>query len=150
MNDLALNAYHPKRGTARSFWDAVGIPSRGVKLHEALHHGMPYAVFKRLAQVTGMEQKELVVYTKLSTASLARRAKSGHFTPEESDRLYRFADVFNAATELFDGDIIRGRRWLSTPAPGLGGRRPIEMLGTTAEHQSVLDLIGRLEHGVVV
>ncbi|MHC9037670.1 antitoxin Xre/MbcA/ParS toxin-binding domain-containing protein [Cobetia marina] len=31
---------------------------------------------------------------------------------------------------------------------GLGGRRPVEMVATTAGAEAVLDLIGRLEHGV--
>ncbi len=66
----------------------------------------------------------------------------------ESDRLYRFAELFKAALDLFEGDAESARAWLFKPNVGLGGRRPVEMSATSAEYQTVLNLIGRLEHGV--
>jgi putative toxin-antitoxin system antitoxin component (TIGR02293 family) len=38
--------------------------------------------------------------------------------------------------------------WMSTPVRGLG-KCPIDMLETRVETQAVLDLIGRLENGVL-
>ncbi|MEX5670013.1 antitoxin Xre/MbcA/ParS toxin-binding domain-containing protein, partial [Pseudomonas neuropathica] len=40
--------------------------------------------------------------------------------------------------------------WLTSPVRGLGSKRPLEMLGTRVEANAVLDLIGRLERGVLV
>lgn len=56
------------------------------------------------------------------------------------------AAVWRAATELFEGDRTAAERWLHKEAVGLGGRRPIDVMET--DPQQVLDLIGRLEHGV--
>jgi len=53
------------------------------------------------------------------------------------------------ARPLYAGDEEAARRWLGEPSRGLGGRKPVDMLTTSAESESVLDLIGRLEHGVV-
>ncbi|AFT68843.1 hypothetical protein B5T_00558 [Alloalcanivorax dieselolei B5] len=83
---------------------------------------MPYTVYIKLAEDAGLEQKEP----------------------------YRFAEVLKAATDLFEGDKARARQWLLNPVRGLGGRRPIEMLATSAGAEAVLNLIGRLEHGVAV
>jgi len=83
------------------------------------------------------------------TTTLERRAKKGRFTTQESDRLYRLAQVFEAVQSLFEGDTEAARRWLYEPAKALGGRRPIDMIKTSAEARMVLDLIGQIEHGVV-
>ncbi|WP_457373128.1 antitoxin Xre/MbcA/ParS toxin-binding domain-containing protein [Pseudomonas sp. TE12234] len=39
---------------------------------------------------------------------------------------------------------------MSSPVQGLGLKRPMDMLGTRVEANAVLDLIGRLERGVLV
>ena len=84
----------------------------------------------------------------ISPATLQRRAQAGRFKQDEGDRLYRFAKVFKSAVDLFEGNRERAKRWLLNPVRGLGNRRPVEMVATTAGAEAVLNLIGRLEHGV--
>ncbi|WP_245955222.1 type II RES/Xre toxin-antitoxin system antitoxin [Kushneria indalinina] len=117
-------------------------------MHELLHEGVEYRVYPNLAKVSGIEQKALARYVDIPSATLSRRARSGRFKMAESDRLYRFAELFKAALDLFEGDAEGARAWLLKPNIGLGGRKPIEMSVTSAEYQTVLNLIGRLEHGV--
>jgi len=54
--------------------------------------------------------------------------------------------VWQAAIGLFEGDRTAAERWLHKEAMGLGGKRPIDVM--QADPQQVLDLIGRIEHGV--
>jgi putative toxin-antitoxin system antitoxin component (TIGR02293 family) len=110
--------------------------------------GVPYTVYTRLAAASGLESRELARYVAISSATLRRRANAGRFTLEEGDRLYRFALVFKSALELCEGDRERARNWILYPVQGLGGRRPVEMVTTTVGSKAVLDLVGRLEHGV--
>ena len=56
------------------------------------------------------------------------------------------ADVQQAAIELFEGNRVAADHWLRQEAVGLGGKRPIDVM--ERDPQQVLDLIGRLEHGV--
>ncbi|MCY1538575.1 putative toxin-antitoxin system antitoxin component [compost metagenome] len=51
--------------------------------------------------------------------------------------------LWDAAVELFEGEQVAAEHWLYQPLPALGGRTPLQ-----APLQEVLDLIGRLEHGV--
>ncbi|WP_347912634.1 antitoxin Xre/MbcA/ParS toxin-binding domain-containing protein [Pseudomonas grandcourensis] len=51
---------------------------------------------------------------------------------------------------LFERDTVAAVKWMSSPVQGLGLKRPIDMLGTRAEVNAVLDLIGRLERRVLV
>lgn len=129
-------------------WEQIGVPARGEPLFEAMHEGFSYRVFRQLANLSGLNKDEFTSVIRLAPATLRRRSKTGRFTSEESDRLFRFAQVFAAAEDLFEGDRHEAQHWLSNPIRGLGNRRPIDMLGTSAESQAVLDVIGRLEHGV--
>lgn len=131
------------------FWDSVGLPSRGAELYKALHAGIPFAVYANLAILAEMEKDELARAAAIPKSTLQRRASKGRFTLAEGDRIFRFAEMLKAAIELFEGDRTKARDWMCKPAQGLGGNKPIEMLTTTAETRGVLDLIGRLEHGVV-
>jgi putative toxin-antitoxin system antitoxin component (TIGR02293 family) len=144
----ARNLYQPTPSAESGFWARLGLPSRGAELHKALHRGFPYQVFRRLVELSELDRKELARVTAIAPATLQRRSKAGRFSPDESDRLYRFAQVFKAALDLFDGDEAMASHWLTHPVQGLGHRCPVEMLTTSAETQDVMDLIGRLEHGV--
>ncbi len=46
------------------------------------------------------------------------------------------------------GDRDEAFRWLGTPVPELGFRTPISLAGTQDGQKAVLDVLGRLEHGV--
>lgn len=147
--EAAIKEYRPKvKRRKDDFWKALGLPPRGAKLHEALSEGVSYKVYTKLTETSGLESKELARYVVIPPATLKRRADTGYFKPAEGDRLYRFAEVYKSAVDLFEGDKAKAREWLLSPVRGLGGRRPVEMVATTAGAEAVLDLIGRLEHGV--
>jgi putative toxin-antitoxin system antitoxin component (TIGR02293 family) len=143
-------AFQPTLQSPKTLWSQVGIPPRGIKLHSAIHAGLPYDVYTKLAKVTSIDKKDIARCIAIAPATLNRRAKAGKFTPEEGDKLYRFTEVLVASTDLFEGDLDSAINWLKSPAKGLGGKHPLEMMSTSAESEAVLDLIGRLEHGVFV
>ena len=145
----AIKEYRPKPAARKDdFWRTLGLPSRGAKLHEALSAGLSYKVYTKLTEASGLESKELARYVVIPPATLKRRADTGYFKPAEGDRLYRFAEVYKSTLDLFEGDKTKAREWLLSPARGLGGHRPVEMVATSAGTEAVLDLIGRLEYGV--
>ncbi|HSH83852.1 MAG TPA: MbcA/ParS/Xre antitoxin family protein [Guyparkeria sp.] len=52
------------------------------------------------------------------------------------------------ATEVL-GDQAAAERWLTTPKPALAGQIPLDLAQQGEEgEREVLDLLGRLEHGV--
>lgn len=139
----------PEALYATSLYKALDIPSGGEPLFQALHKGFRFSVYDKLAAASGLEKRQVAQYALLPTATLSRRAKSGHFSTEESDRLFRLTQVVDAAIGLFEGDRHAAMQWLEKPAPGLGNRTPAQMMGTSVESRAVLDLISQLEHGVI-
>ncbi|AEF05023.1 antitoxin Xre/MbcA/ParS toxin-binding domain-containing protein [Alteromonas naphthalenivorans] len=138
----------PQKTTNPSVWERVGIPERGSRLHDAIHRGLPFDVYHRIAKVSLMDKAEIAHILHLAPATLSRRAKEKRFKVEEGDKFFRLAELISAATELFEGDEAKAIAWLKKPAKGLGNKRPIDMAATSAEAKAVLDLIGQLEHGV--
>ena len=139
--------YTPESSRPTDLLAMLGLPGRGAELHRRLHQGFEYKFSIDLLKHLQITQKEFYSILNFAPATIKRR-KGGRFTTEESDRLYRLAEIFNAAIELFEGDEEKARKWLNHPVKGLGGERPVGMAITSAETEAALDLIGRLEHGV--
>lgn len=135
--------------TGDLFWQQLGVPGRGPRLFEQLEAGFHYRFFVLLAELSGLQKKQLSTLLAISPATLARRANIGRFTPAESDRLFRCAEILKAAIDLFEGDQNGACRWMINPSVGLNGKAPIEMLRSATEASAVEDLIGRMEHGVI-
>ena len=76
-----------------------------------------------------------------------RRKREGVLSPEESAKFLRFARVVERAGEVFE-DSAAALAWLRTDNAALGGVTPLSLLDTDIGADSVLDTLGRIEHGV--
>ncbi|WP_247255725.1 antitoxin Xre/MbcA/ParS toxin-binding domain-containing protein [Pseudomonas moorei] len=68
----------------------------------------------------------------------------------ESDHLAALIAVFENALTLFEDDVTAATKWMNSPVRGVGSKHTLEMLRTRVETNAVLDLIGRLQRGVLV
>jgi putative toxin-antitoxin system antitoxin component (TIGR02293 family) len=126
---------------------AVGLNTTDPgNVHARILSGLPFGALTKFVRVTGLVDAARLI--DLPERTLARRRDAKLLQPDESDRLYRLATVFVEAAELFGGDLAAAREWLSNPVRGLGDRVPLELTRTAVGTQLVLELIGRLEHGV--
>lgn len=130
-------------------WATLGVPESGAELLMLVQAGFPFTMMGPLSQLLNMTPLQLARHLRMSSSTLRRRRLAGHFNPEESDRLYRTARVVVAVLKLYEGSVHQALRWMSEPQYGLGGRRPITLLMTSVESDAVLQLIGRLEYGVL-
>lgn len=144
-----LKPYCPLPSTPSDYWAQLGVARQGGELIKQVREGLAFATLARLATLSGFSTHELAKMLGLSRCALRHGRRLGHLSTPQSDRLIRVARVIGAACDLFEGDRVSANQWLTTPQRGLGGCRPIEMLATGVEVEAVLDLIGRIEHGVV-
>lgn len=69
--------------------------------------------------------------------------------PEDNNSSRMMQDsVFKAATELFEGNRQMAEDWMSKPLPAIGNAIPADYIDSPERAQQLLDIIGRLEHGV--
>jgi putative toxin-antitoxin system antitoxin component (TIGR02293 family) len=110
--------------------------------------GFPYGVLENFRESVGLSAGEVADLVQINPRTLSRRKREGRLHADESDRLLRLSRVYGRALGLFGGDLPRARRWLSTPKVALGGETPLDYSRVDVGAQEVVDLIGRIEHGV--
>lgn len=129
------------------------IHSLGIKIKNVdgmiglLKAGFSPDQFDRLRDTLGVTDKRLASIVNINKRTLSRRRAEGRLRPDESERLLRVAKVFDKAYEVFEGKEA-AKEWLKAPARGLGGRIPLEYTDTELGAQEVINLLGRIEHGV--
>lgn len=147
---LAAAILQQEANNSCAYWQKIGLPPRGARLHNAITVGLPYSIYKKIAKLLAIDERALALIVSIPLATFQRRVKGGRFSREESDRLFRLAELYNAALGLFEGDSDGARRWIQETVRGLGGRRPVDMVNTSVEAWAAMELIGRLEYGIAV
>lgn len=69
---------------------------------------------RKFLDATGLPQQELANVLDISEKTFARRREAGAFDRRESKQLLRFAEIWEAALDLFDGDAARSHSWLTS------------------------------------
>ncbi len=147
--EMTFTPFVPKEQTPNCYGVGLGLDVSTVSdLLERLEQGLPTAAFGRLQMLLGISQKVLASYLGVSEATLHRRFAEGHFRAEESERLYRYAEIFEGAANLFE-DEAKARAWLAKPALALGGQTPLDFARSEQGAREVLDVLERLEYGVL-
>jgi putative toxin-antitoxin system antitoxin component (TIGR02293 family) len=112
-----------------------------------IRRGIPSSAVDTLACFTHLSRAELAAAVGIPERTLARRKREGRLSSEESSRLIRLARAVARADEVFD-DLDLGIDWLKSANASLGGATPLSLLDTDIGAESVMDTLGRIEHGV--
>lgn len=112
-----------------------------------VRQGLPSASVDAVVRITRISQSELAQALSIPERTLARRKREGTLSPEESAKLLRFARVVERAEAVFE-NTEAALNWLQSPNAALGGATPLSLLDTDIGADSVLDTLGRIEHGV--
>ena len=118
--------------------------------HDLVLQGIPAAAMVKLFTTVLTLSTDLVLDAiGVSERSYARRkaAPKTRLPVNESERLWRFAEILAHATHVF-GSQAEAENWLDRPAIGLDQRKPIDLLRTHPGVRLVEDYLTRIEHGV--
>ncbi|ATQ75767.1 antitoxin [Massilia violaceinigra] len=119
-------------------------------VHVLIMEGFPNAVMTFLIEsIPELKNPEFLQKTvgMSKRTSQRRHAADKLLTSEQSSKAWNFAEVMTQASAVF-GSKEEGVRWLGEPALALEGRRPLDLLLTSAGYDLVKDLLTRLEYGV--
>jgi len=112
-----------------------------------IRRGISSAAVDSLTKSIRVTQSELATVLGIAERTLARRKKEGVLNSEESAKLVRLARVVERAKDVFE-DFEASLNWLKSPNAALSGATPLSLLDTDIGAESVLDTLGRIEHGV--
>ncbi len=101
---------------------------------------LPASVLKE----AGLRENQVVRIVVASGKIVITPTSSTQF-PE--GRVSRVASLRARAEDVF-GDPEKAWKWLNRPNRALAQKTPLEMIDTDASFQSVLTILGRLEHGI--
>jgi putative toxin-antitoxin system antitoxin component (TIGR02293 family) len=112
-----------------------------------IRRGISSTAVDSLARTIDVTQSELALALGIPERTLARRKREGTLNSEESAKLVRLARVVGRAEEVF-ADMEAALAWLKTPNAALFRAVPLSLLDTDIGAESVMDTLGRIEHGV--
>ena len=119
-------------------------------VHSAIVKGVPYASLVFLVDnVTEVVEADVAKVLGVSTRTLRRQteAPEKQMPADLASKAWLFAETLAKATEVFGGKEP-AEQWMSRPAMGLSGQRPIDLLQTVQGAELVSDFLTRLEYGV--
>jgi putative toxin-antitoxin system antitoxin component (TIGR02293 family) len=115
---------------------------------EKIKQGLPAETAVKLSASLDLPLKAIAQIADIAESTLARRRKKkGKLKADESDRIVRIARLRDRTVDVFEDDQ-QANRWLKTPLRALGGHSPLEYAESELGAQEVLNLLGRIEHGV--
>jgi len=126
----------------------IGFKSNDVMGQVAeLKEGLPAGIVDVLGRELEISRKELARIAGVAERTLIRKIQEGRLTADQSERMARVARLLSRTIEVL-GNKERALRWLKAPRAYFGARPPLDYADTELGCQEVVNLLGRIEHGV--
>lgn len=143
--------YHPGRdaATANLLLESLGIPRDPLGAHQWIVAGVAPDILYRLAELMKTDTGTICQWAGISRSTLARKLRiEAPLSTSQGTKVYGVVQALDAVLSLHEHDTTKAISWLSRPAWGFGGVAPAQLLNTPMGVQAVVDLVGRIEHGV--
>lgn len=113
-----------------------------------LMEGIPRVMFAKVAKEIAMiPEKDLAEISGLSQRTISRMADDQLLPPQSAEVIISIMRTFQRAVEVFESEEM-AHKWLKTALPVLGNQTPLQAVSNRFGAELVLDLLGRIEHGV--
>ncbi len=127
---------------------SIGVKSKSVAgLIASIKNGLPVQSLRILSTNLGVPEKCIALTVNIPQRTLTQRKKEGRFKPDESERVFRLARLYERALGVFD-DASATKKWFNSRIKGLGNKTPLEYADTEVGAREVEDMLGRIEDGV--
>ena len=121
----------------------------GLQVVEQLSRGLLTDSVEQLAAHLGLPVTQVLELADIKSSTFHNRKKTRQpLTPEASERVYRLAKVVEAAEAYFE-DAAQAHRWLMHGKVALGGAVPLTFARSAEGAEYVVNLLGRMAHGVI-
>ncbi|HHQ4568966.1 antitoxin Xre/MbcA/ParS toxin-binding domain-containing protein [Aeromonas dhakensis] len=148
---MSFTSYHPGKAetTTMTLFNTLGIPSNPLGAHLWIVAGVAPTMIYHLAETVKTDVGSICRLVGISRSTVARKLKTGTpLSTSQGTRIYGVVQAFDAALSLHEFDTTRALSWLHRRDWGLGGVAPAQLLNTPMGVQAVVDLVGRIQHGV--
>lgn len=112
-----------------------------------IRQGIPSTAVDSLIEFLSISKTEFSDAIDIPFRTLVRRKGEALLASDESAKLVRVARVIERAEEVFE-DPDAARVWLKSANTSLSGQTPMSLLDTEIGAESIMNALGRIEHGV--
>ena len=150
---MSLSVYQPSTlaSSAPTLMTTLNIPQDPLSAHLWIIAGVAPGIIHRLAELMNTDSGLICRLAGISRSTVARKLRiEAPLSISQGTRVYGVVQALDAVLSLHEHDTTRAISWLSRPAWGLGGIAPAEVLTTQMGVLAVVDLVGRIRHGVCV
>ncbi|ELI6424640.1 MULTISPECIES: antitoxin Xre/MbcA/ParS toxin-binding domain-containing protein [unclassified Aeromonas] len=148
---MSYASYHPGKATAstKTIFDSLGIPSDPLGAHLWIVAGVAPGSIHRLAELMSADIGLICRLAGMNRSTVAHKLRIGALlSTAQGARVYGVVQALDAALSLNKNDTAKALSWLNRPAWSLGGVAPATLLNTPMGVQAVVNLVGRIQHGV--
>lgn len=148
---MSLSVYQPstQASSAPTLMTTLNIPQDPLSAHLWIIAGVAPSIIHRLAELMSTDAGLICRLAGISRSTVARKLRIGAtLSISQGARVYGVVQALDAALSLNKNDTAKALSWLNRPAWGLGGVAPAELLKTPMGVQAVVNLVGRIQHGV--
>ncbi|PZQ97358.1 MAG: hypothetical protein DI541_12155 [Aeromonas media] len=129
--------------------DPLGVPRDALSAHLWIVAGVPADIIHQLAVLVETDVGVICRLVGISRSTVARKIRHKTLlSTSQGDRVYGVIQALAVVLSLHRNNTARTLSWLHRPAWGLGGVAPATLLTTQMGVQAVVELVGRIEHGV--
>lgn len=113
-----------------------------------LLEGIQRTMFARVAKEIAMiPEKDLAQISGLSQRTISRMSDDQLLPPQSAEVIISIMRTYQRAVEVFESEDT-AHKWLKTSLPVLGNQTPLQAVSNRFGAELVLDILGRIEHGV--
>ena len=117
---------------------------------KAIRMGLPARAFVGVADALNLSVDELAGILGVSPRTIRdQRKKLGRLSSENTEKLVRMARIRQQARKVFSTDEAVAS-WLASPAPALGGTKPIDLLDTEPGAREIESILSGIAYGNVM
>ena len=148
---MSLSVYQPSTlaSSAPTLMTTLNIPQDPLSAHLWIVAGVAPGIIHRLADLMNTDSGLICRLAGISLSTVARKLRiEAPLSISQGARVYGVVQALDAALSLNKNDTAKALSWINRPAWGLGGVAPATLLNTPMGVQAVVNLVGRIQHGV--
>ena len=127
----------------------IGHPVKTeMDLYELSRVGIPKKSLLHLLAALNLSLRAVSELLNVTERTIQRKQDQELLDRATTEQVLQIAEVFSRGNAVF-GSTKAFQLWMDLENTALGGKRPLELLASRYGAQLVLDVIGRIEHGVI-
>ena len=124
------------------------IIGRSKDLADLAETGLPKQSVIFFLKMSNLEERRLYTYLDVTKRALDNYKPHEKLRLYISDRLIHLAELYAKGKELFDS-FDHFNEWLNHPSIDIQGEKPIDSIQTRKGVDELLNVLGRMEHGIL-